>query len=118
MSLPTEPFSNYVISSSPAQPHQCPDCGIWHANHGCVGGSQHGAVLTRSDDDDAYDERVLGPIPNGYQYGYCGRCHQPFRWDVSNQRWMPWTDEERHLARIEMAKEATLRQQKLEAELA
>src|SRR5262245_17737727 len=42
----------------------------------------HGAVLTEWDSDDEYDATVLGPVPNGHQWGYCEYCHQPFRWDV------------------------------------
>jgi hypothetical protein len=55
----------------------------------CVDGKHHGEVLTPDDSDD-YDPAILGPTPNGYQYGYCRDCLAPCRWDVDRQRWVSW----------------------------
>lgn len=55
----------------------------------CLGGKEHGEVLTRDDDPGIYDETVLGDVPNGYQYGYCIDCKAPFRW-VVGVGWEDW----------------------------
>lgn len=67
----------------------CPYCLGPH--DGCIvpGGQAwpyHGAIVTRDDDPLVYDESIIGPVPNGYQYGYCERCHAPLRWNVEKQQ--------------------------------
>jgi hypothetical protein len=55
----------------------------------CEGG-RCGPILTADDDPEVYDPMVLGPVPNGHQYGYCPRCFTGYRWSMVTQSWTPW----------------------------
>jgi hypothetical protein len=58
----------------------------------CVGGKEHGEVLTAADNPGEFDATVFGDEapPVDYQYGYCRDCKQTMRWSVVSQRWVDW----------------------------
>lgn len=45
----------------------------------------HSAITTEEDSEYEWDPDWLGPTPNGYQWGYCIRCGQPFHWVCSEE---------------------------------
>lgn len=96
---------------------ECPTCGTWMGP--CVGGKQHGEVVTPQDADiGVYDERVLGEVPNSHQYGYCVDCKIPCKWSQLHQRWVNWTAAERASWKAERDQEILDRQRAIEASLA